>query len=157
MIEITSYWIRAIQLKVDNTIAILVLCDLNHLVLDTSNPTLYKSILYKKTFSEDENLDAESDKTKKIPIGFDNVGYLYNVNTRKPSSENVEANEQDRIVESTMKGDATAAIKHEQELGKAFALPSPARESLLTVALNLLSNKSLLRFTAYVAPDRTLP
>jgi len=98
------------------------------------------------TFSGEENDDAESNETKKIVIGFDNVGYLYNVNTRQPSSEKLEAAEQDRNGKSTMKGDdTTAAIKHKKELAKEFALPSPARESLLTVALNLLLNKNILR------------
>jgi len=97
------------------------------------------------SFPEETNATTKSDETKNILIGFDNIGYLYNVNTKLPNSEKINDKERNDHGDPTMEGDATTATKHDQELAKSFALPSPARESLLAVALNLLAKKSLLR------------
>jgi len=74
----------------------------------------------------------------RITIEFDDVGYLYNVKTKQPNKEKeVEANKCITNNEVFTKADS--------ELTKPFALPSPARESLLSIALHLLAKKSLLR------------
>ena len=78
---------------------------------------------------------AESNSTserKRVTLHYENVGYIYTSH--------------DEVYESTQDPSIL-----EQDLQQRFALPSPAREVLLSLAINILSNKGPLRSVSNAA------
>jgi len=74
---------------------------------------------------------------KEAALHYDNVGYLY----AKPADN----------AEFDYATDAKTPAELDDELDQTFALPTPAREVLLTILVNLLSNKGPLRSVSNAA------
>lgn len=71
--------------------------------------------------------------TKKVTLHYENVGYIY-------------GDEDESVWEK-----CTDSTQLEEELNRPFALPTPARDALMSVLLSILSKKSLLRSASNAA------
>ncbi|KAL3944784.1 MAG: hypothetical protein SGBAC_001155 [Bacillariaceae sp.] len=99
-----------------------------------------------------------SDKNERnVTIYYENVGYICNVENKEnngsngsSSNSNNNSNNNNNSKESQFETTSDSNIL-EEELTTRFALPSPAREVLLSILVNILSNKGPLRSVSNAA------
>ena len=103
--------------------------------LEISRMVLKLLKLLTATYSVDQNSDKQQEQ-RKATIHYENVGYLCTPDTMQEQQQFENAANLNML---------------EEELQTKFALPSPAREILLSVLVNLLSNKGPLRSVSNAA------
>ncbi len=91
------------------------------------------------SFSNNNKDKSPKKRKKEFTLHFDDVGYIHNFNTEK-NEENVNVTE----TTTSPKDIDAEASKLENYLKHPFALPSPARETLLSIAFLLISKKGRL-------------
>lgn len=87
-----------------------------------------------------EYLKNNSGNKRKVTIHYENVGYIYNGKDQQHETYQ-NAKDDDQL---------------HQELSQTFALPAPARDALLSIAINIMSKKSPLRSVsnAVIYPEK---
>ena len=91
---------------------------------------------------------STEDGRKSVAIHYDDVGYLYDTTERK-----IIFNDPNK---SELREDGSVKIESEEYMDEKFALPTPARESLMAVVINLVTSDDLLRAvsnTSFRTPD----
>uniref|UniRef100_A0A7S3V8U0 Uncharacterized protein n=1 Tax=Chaetoceros debilis TaxID=122233 RepID=A0A7S3V8U0_9STRA len=87
-----------------------------------------------------EKKDGSGDATGEPKLNYDNVGFLYNVEEKRIVYQKTNGG-----VEEVRVGENVNETKSEAYLKESFALPSPAREALLSVIVSMLTKEKLLR------------